>query len=72
MEEVAERIEITLKENTDAVRCEWSLGKIAVVGFAIGFETDAARRGEQQTHIEVSHKVVGVGGLVAITEVAVD
>ena len=58
--------------DADALSGEGSLGEIAVVGLAVGLQTEVARRREQPLDVEVADEV-GVGnGCVAIAEGAVD
>ena len=71
-EKLAEACEVSLQRDAHALGSEGGGGEITVGRFAVGTQADPSVRREDVAYVEVAHKVRGVCGAVAVTEVAVD
>ena len=71
-EELAETREVALQRDAHALGGERRRREVTVGRFAVSAEADPTVRREDVADIEVAHKVRGVCGAVAVTEVAVD
>lgn len=65
-----EAVEVALEDEAYALCSERGLGEVSVVGLVVALETETAR--EEVTDVEVTDKVGGVHGVVAVSEAAVD
>ena len=70
-EKLLEVCKVSLKQNASTVRGQRRFGEVAVICLTIGLETDGTRSIEQPTDIEVTYKIVGIGSLITITEIAI-
>ena len=71
-EEVGEAIEGALELYAASLGGERGAGEVPIVGFAISFEAEGALLIEQIAEVEVSYKIVGIGVLFPVSEVAIE